>query len=214
VTVPRNRKLAPECRATADPRWRALAAHEVEGAVTTRERTFVDCARSLPFDEGLAVADSALRCGVSRARLVAAAEAVRGPGRTKCLRVARSAEGRAANPFESVLRAIALDVGLRLEPQHEIGDDDFYARVDLGDPERRLVLEADGFAWHGDRKALMRDCWRYTGLVLRGWVVLRFTWEDVMLDPDRVRDCLVRALDLRAPRVLPGRSDGRAQPPL
>jgi very-short-patch-repair endonuclease len=215
VTVPRNRKLPRECREKADPRWGVLAPDEVDGAVTTRERTFVDCARSLPFDEGLAVADSALRSGMRKAQLVTAAESVRGPGRRKCLRVAHAADGRAANPFESVLRATVLDVkGLRVEPQHEIADGDFYARVDLGDPGRRLVLEAEGFEWHGDRKALMRDCRRYTGLVLRGWIVLRFSWEDVMLDPERVRDCLVRVLAVRPPRLLPphGRSDGREQP--
>lgn len=215
VTVPRNRKLPPERRENVEARWSALAAGDVEGVVTTRERTFVDCARSLPFDEALAVADSARRCGMTKNQLVAAAEDVRGPGRQKCLRVANAADGRAANPFESVLRAIALDVkGLRLEPQCEVVDGDFYARVDLGDRRRRLVLEAEGFEWHGDRKALMRDCRRYTSLALRGWIVLRFSWEDVMLHPEWVRDCLVQVLGVRPPRVVPpaGPTTGRDGP--
>src|SRR4051812_34143960 len=43
-----------------------------------------------------------------------------------------------------------------------------------------------GFENHGTRAALKRDCRRYTGLAARGWVVLRFTWDEVMFDPGYV----------------------------
>ena len=39
----------------------------------------------------------------------------------------------------------------------------------------------------GSRKAHRRDCARYNLLVLRGWRVLRFTWEQVMHDQAYVR---------------------------
>jgi Protein of unknown function (DUF559) len=59
-----------------------------------------------------------------------------------------------------------------------------------GEVVRRIVLEADSFAWHGDRSALRWDARRYDNLVVRGWLVLRFAWEDVMHDQDYVRHTL------------------------
>lgn len=124
------------------------------------------------------------------------AAVVRGPGSGQVRRLARLADGRAANPFESVLRAIALGVpGLRLRPQHRIATEP-PAKVDLADEDLGLVLEADSFAWHGDRAALRADCRRYDLLVVAGWRVLRFSWEDVMHDQEFVCRVLVAAVAL------------------
>lgn len=74
-------------------------------------RTVLDCARALPFDRGLTVADSALReGGVSLWRVREEADELRGPGSAKARRVAAQASYVSANPLESVLRAIVLDV--------------------------------------------------------------------------------------------------------
>lgn len=67
-------------------------------------------------------------------------------------------------------------------PQLGIRDAEFFARVDLADPDARLVLEADSFTHHGHRDALSRDCLRYDEPVIRGWTVLPFAWERVMFD--------------------------------
>jgi very-short-patch-repair endonuclease len=160
-------------------------------------RTVLDCALTLPFDEALVVADSALRQeDLTATSLSEAAARLRGAGRVRATRIAAAASPLAANPFESVLRAIALEVpGLSVVPQVSIAAPGFFARPDLVDVERRLVLEADSHAWHSSRSALRRDCRRYNGLVLLGWTVLRFTWEDVMAYPDLVTDDLVRAVE-------------------
>jgi very-short-patch-repair endonuclease len=71
----------------------------------------------------------------------------------------------------------------------------FRGRPDLVDRSRRIVIEAESFEFHGKRKALKRDCERYTGLVVRGWRVVRFAWEHVMFEPDYVQDCLVALVD-------------------
>jgi very-short-patch-repair endonuclease len=110
-------------------------------------------------------------------------------------RVARAARPEAANPFESVLRAIALDVpGLSVEPQRVIHGRRVWARPDLVDEDLRIVLEADSFAWHGGREALDRDASRYNRLAVEGWLVLRFSWEAVMFRPDEVREVLLDAV--------------------
>jgi very-short-patch-repair endonuclease len=168
------------------------AQHVTREGVTSPAWTVIDCAKDLPFDEALAIADSALRHGdVTKAELLRLAEQVTSTGRRRALRVAQAADGRAANPFESVLRAIALDVrGLDVEPQVVISENGFLGRPDLVDVARRVVLEADSFDFHGRRRAMKRDCERYNGLVLCGWIVLRFTWEHVMFQPDYVAGCL------------------------
>ena len=63
-------------------------------------------------------------------------------------------------------------------------------RPDLVDVTRNLVLEADSFSWHGSRAALRQDCRRYNRLVIAGWRVLRFAWEDVMHERDQTRSVL------------------------
>ena len=192
VAVPKDRRLSTEARAAIEPIWTDLSHEDIEGLSTNRAKTLEMCGRRLPFDEALAIADSALRAGYPAETLREIAHVAKGPGSARLRRVASLADPRAANPFESVLRAIALDVtGLRVEPQLRIrGELDLDVRPDLVDRQRRLVLEADSFEWHGDRAALRRDARRYNLLVINGWTVLRFSWEDVMHNPGWVRSVL------------------------
>lgn len=200
VTVRAKRHLTEDQREGVALHWSDLAPHEVHQGVTTVERTLVDCLRSLPFDEALAIADSALRHrSISKARLVEVAAGLCGRGAAQARRVAREATHLAANPFESVTRAIGLEVvGLALEPQVVIKDRTGRGRADLVDRARRLVVECESHSWHSRRGALRRDCRRYTKLVLLGGRVLRFAWEDVMFHPDYVRECLEAAVGLVA----------------
>jgi len=164
----------------------------VDGWVTSTSRTFVDCCRDLPFDEALAIADSALRQrDLGKQQMLRLATAMRGSGRPRCLRVAAEATAKAENPFESVLRAIALGVsGLLVRPQVLLVARPVPVRPDLSDERLRLAIEADSFQWHGGRSALKRDCRRYNLLVTNRWWVLRYSWEDVMLDPEYVAESL------------------------
>jgi very-short-patch-repair endonuclease len=188
ITVPRNRKLPKSVRDEATVRYADLRPDEVESGVTTPLRTVVDCARALPFDEALTVADSALRAGdITLDDLRAVAAGLRGNGAGAVRRVARHADGRSANPLESVLRAIAVELGLGVVPQHAIADTGLFAVVDVAVPDLRLVLEAEGFEFHGSREQWRNDCRRFTRLAAHRWWVLRFTWEDVMHHPQHVR---------------------------
>ena len=51
--------------------------------------------------------------------------------------------------------------------------------ADFACADARLVVEADGFAFHSDRAAYRKDRERLNALERLGWRVLRFTWEDV-----------------------------------
>ncbi len=197
-TVPEQPHIAVS-RGRKAPRggWGPVQVHyadidpaDLAGIATGKVLTLLQCLRSLPYDEALAVADSALRADDVSALRQAAALA-RGRGAARVRAVARDARAEAANPFESCLRAIANQVpGLEVVPQVLIRSVTPWCRPDLVDGRLRMILEADSFAWHGDRQALARDAKRYNLLVADGWLVLRFTWEDVMFDPDYVRSVL------------------------
>ena len=197
VLVSLGRRLRPVFRRFAHVHIGDPSRLRVCEGVTDQALTLEQCLRRLPYDEALAVADSALRSGVGRRVLDRMAESARGPGSPKIRRVCRNADERAANPFESVLRAIAHDVpGLDVTPQVVIVDGDVTVRPDLVDERLWLVFEADSFEWHGKRSALASDTRRYNMLVVRGWIVLRFCYEDVMFHPDDVRQVLIAAVAL------------------
>ncbi|WP_416957344.1 DUF559 domain-containing protein [Nocardioides sp. T5] len=186
LMVRRGRKLSPEQRAGVSIHWANVADDQVVDGVTTPLRTVVDCARILPFDEALAIADSALRSGlVTRADLDAID--VRGAGADAVRLVLRHADRRAANPFESVLRALCVEAGIVVEPQAAVDLGTGTIHPDLVCHALRLAFEADSWSFHASRKAHRRDCARYNLLVINGWRVLRFTWEQVMHDQAYVR---------------------------
>jgi very-short-patch-repair endonuclease len=209
VTVPRHARPRPARGVTlhfsdVDPR-------DDHNGVTSPLRTVLDCALTLPFADALSIADSALRRDlISPEELLQAAPARSRAGRKRVIRVAESADGRAANPFESGLRAIVLEAGLNgFEPQHLIRSPFIAARVDLGDPNLRIAIEADSFTYHGTRDALVRDCHRYNELNHGGWLVLRFAWEHVMFEPGWVSSIV---LDICAERSA-GRNPARRYSP-
>ncbi|HQA14741.1 MAG TPA: type IV toxin-antitoxin system AbiEi family antitoxin domain-containing protein [Ornithinibacter sp.] len=188
VTVPRKRHVRKKQRHGIRPHHADLTAKDVEHGVTTPLRTVIDCARVLPFDEALVVADSALRArAVTRGELADAVRHLRGPGAVAARRVVKHADGRAANPFESVLRALCIEEGFELTPQVTIAETGLYAVVDLGSEALRLAVEADGFETHGTRGGLRKDCERHTLFAIYAYSSLRFAYEHVMFEPDWVR---------------------------
>jgi very-short-patch-repair endonuclease len=196
IIVPRGRKVTKSDQRELDVRWRKLPEREVDGWRTTPVRTVIDCATTFPLDEALAIADSALRAGVSRADLLAAAEALPGRGRDAAVDVVWYARREAANPFESVIRGISLGVpGLRLEPQAAVSVAGRTIHPDLVDCDLRIVVEADSHEFHTQRDQITRDCWRYDELALDGWLVLRVSWVQAMHRQDWVRSVLLRAAD-------------------
>jgi hypothetical protein len=65
----------------------------------------------------------------------------------------------------------------------------------------RLIVEVDGFATHGSRRAFRSDRRRDRLLALAGWRVVRFTWEDVTADAGHVAQVLRTLLLSTAPAI-------------
>ena len=70
-------------------------------------------------------------------------------------------------------------------------------RLDRAWPEAKLAVELDGARFHSDPEARQRDLARDAELATLGWVVLRFTYADVLRDPDGVRARVLAAYRMR-----------------
>ena len=186
----------PTCPVDASLHVATLRAYDVEGWATSKVRTVLDCAAELPFDEALAVADSALRHGDVTCEELEAAIGPHHPPEVR--RVVEHASPRAANPFESVLRAILVEAGILMVPQWATTIGGMTYHPDLADPLLGVAVEADSWTHHAGRREHDRDCRRYNALVVGGWVVLRFTWEHVMFAPHEVVATVRAATMLRA----------------
>jgi very-short-patch-repair endonuclease len=70
----------------------------------------------------------------------------------------------------------------------------FLAEVDFAYPALKLAIEVDGFGVHGTPRAMAKDFVRQNGLVPYGWRVLRFTWRQVVRQPEMVAGAIRQAL--------------------
>ena len=56
--------------------------------------------------------------------------------------------------------------------------------IDIAFPDRRIAIELDGYAFHSGADAFRTDVRRGNRLMADGWTVRRFTWDDLLADPD------------------------------
>ncbi len=176
---------SPRVGGAVEVRRAHLPRADRDGWSTSAVRTVLDCARDLPFADALAVGDAALRAGaVDRTTLLQAASAVGLEGQARV--VIEWADPRPANPFESALRALAVEAGLAVVPQYEVRVGGLLLHPDLADPLAGIAVEAESWTFHGGKDDHDRDCVRFNALMAAGWRVLRFTWEHVRFSPDYV----------------------------
>lgn len=160
-------------------------------ALTTPERTVLDCLRTSSADDAERLLAWALTRGVVSRDLVREA-AVDGYERwgTPVLReVLRRTRAGALSEAERLMHAVLRSGGITgwraNAPVHDATGRRI-AVVDVLFERRRLVLEVDGWAAHGSKDAFQNDRTRQNRLVAAGWTVLRFTWADLAERPDQV----------------------------
>jgi hypothetical protein len=71
-------------------------------------------------------------------------------------------------------------------------------RVDMAYVEERIIIEWDSLRWHGTPKSFQLDRQRDNLAQLAGWIVLRFTWEDITQRPSYVVGSTREALSRRS----------------
>lgn len=145
-------------------------------------------ARTQPRLIAVRAVESALRQQqLDRAQLVTLATKARGwPGGRRMQVAMALADPRSESLLETAGRLLLSDAGLvPAEVQLPIRDEDGHlaARADLGWPAQQVVVAFDGLTPHTARAAFRHDRRRQNALMNRGWLVLRFTWEDVFARP-------------------------------
>ena len=72
------------------------------------------------------------------------------------------------------------------------------AEIDFAHLGLHIAIEVDGRAFHSDRRSFERDRSRQNTLVVGGWLVLRFTWEQITERPDEAVEIVLAAAAQRA----------------
>lgn len=173
-------------------------------AVTSLPRTVVDLARTLTYEQAVAVADGGLALDVDPGMLTECLEqARRWHGAPQARRVIAFADGRSESVGESYSRIVMQQLDLPMPVlQHEIFDQNGYliGRCDFAWLERRTVGEFDGKVKYGRFRrpgesfedAVYREKLREDALRDQGWQVARWTWNDLR-QPRLIADRLTRA---------------------
>ncbi|WP_175439285.1 hypothetical protein [Streptomyces vilmorinianum] len=174
--------------------------------VTTPARTVGDLMRCGTREEAVVAADSALsrrtvrgirREPLVRAEDVAAALSPRRPGAAPARRWLTLTDPASGSPAETIARLHMRDAGLHPESQPLLlTRSGRPLRPDFLFREAGLVVEIEGYAFHGTRHAHERDIARFNALTDCPDVrrVLRFTATDVFHHPDRVTTTIRSAL--------------------
>jgi hypothetical protein len=171
--------------------------------VTNVARTIADLAAMLPPPRLEVVIDDALAARrTTLASLLAMAAARSGPGQRGSATLRGLIDARRgiwvapASELERRARRLWVDAGLP-EPAYEVdvGDDAWIGRVDCLWREQRVIVELDGRRFHGGSTARDADRRRDNQLHASGWVVLRFTWDDIVERPDEVVALVRSALE-------------------
>lgn len=98
--------------------------------------------------------------------------------------------------LEDAFAALLERAGLPLPvPQHIVHIGGQRRRIDFAYPDLRLAIELDGYEFHAAPGAFEADRIRSNELTLLGWRTVRFTWHQVVHQPDYVLRVL-RALVL------------------
>ena len=166
--------------------------------VTSPNRTLVDCAAVLTIDQLEDALDTALFRGLTSVpalqRYIRERRLEHRPGVGRlCRMLADRVDGTSHSKLERIFfRKLKESKLPRPTRQFQIGD----KFIDLSYPDKRLIIELDGVGSRFTASSLRADRRRQNKVVLalRGWTLLRFTWDDVVNNWAYVEDAIRQAL--------------------
>jgi very-short-patch-repair endonuclease len=203
VTVPAERHLAlPGVRLLREAAGPPDCTTIDDLPATTRPRTVFDRLRVLPRREAATLLDRALQQQwITKDDLIERVAARRRHRDVPRLRelvdgVRLGARSAAERLLIEEVRAAGL-TGWAANYPVRVGSV-VIAVADLAFPRLKLAIEVDGRAWHTSAERFQLDRTRQNRLVNAGWLVLRFTWDDLANRPRYVIATLRAALAQRA----------------
>ena len=210
ITVVASRKT--KVRGARVWRSRNLSSRDVTNRgglrLTNLARTMIDLAWVLDDGWLRACFDSAVRQNRAIVSWLWRALSNHGPGRRGIgrLRTLLQEYRRTDEVPDSALESLALELAGRTghKPQlhyNVLNGAHHVAEVDLAWPKLRLGVECDGWKHHGTRAAFVRDRARDRALFNLGWSVLRYSWDDVVHNPDVFLDELVQSHEQRVQSI-------------
>jgi hypothetical protein len=201
VIVPSHRRaqhrLIPHVNALDAAAIRTVSGFRVTDPMTS----LADALRVLPPREAASVFawHAALRL-IDEEEFAVAITGLAGRRGVRAVRpLAAMARSGAASELEFRVHELLASAGLTgWEPNVEVlGADGRAHLVDALFRRERLIVELDGYAFHGDRDAFERDRAKNNALLAAGYRVLRFTWSAVTEHEDRTAATIRQALGLR-----------------
>jgi very-short-patch-repair endonuclease len=172
--------------------------------VTTVSRSVVDTLRVEPHFVGQPVLDRALlRAWLTVDDLATSVHQFagrRGVGRLRMHlgRVRTGARSEAERRLHHLLEDAKL-VGWSADFKVYDSGGALMAVLDVAFAARKVAVEVDGLAFHSDPERFQRDRTRQNWLVNQGWIVLRFTWDDLTERPAIVIATIRRTLSRQDP---------------
>ena len=166
-------------------------------AATMPSRTAIDCARTAPRADALALLDASLRTGLVAPPVLCTQLDLQSGARgiVAARELVALADGRAESPMESRSRLRCLDGGLPSpELQIEVRSGRRRYRIDLGWRRQKVGLEYDSLAFHGDHATLRYDRERHNWLTAQGWTMVYATARQILSVPDELIAQLAYAL--------------------
>ncbi len=163
--------------------------------VTREARTLVDLCAVCPEAVVAKALDDAIRRRLVRYKLIEQVVAEL-PANYKGVRLMRSLlharapeEKRTASDFEALFCRLVRKAGLP-KPRLNIDVHDehgrYVARPDARWDEHALAVFLDGFAYHSSRPEFAKDRRQANELTRLGWRVLRYTWDHLTGESDRI----------------------------
>ena len=126
------------------------------------------------------------------------------------LDLSRASEPEQRLYYDVISPTIAPEADKFVLPQYVIHEDlGNTRRIDFAvvTVNTKLAIELDGYTYHAEgivtREKFSDDLYRQNQLMIQGWKVLRFSWDDVLHKPERCRDTLRRAI-VSDPDLHPG----------
>ena len=187
---PSNERLGPDVCGHTMPYTDADLMVMGNLRVTSLERTVVDCAMMLNYQQALVLMDHALRLGADLSLIHDMAEGFQGRRGIRNLRKAlANADPRSESAGETLTRELISRLKLPApEPQVEVTTRAGRYRLDFAWKEKKVALEFDGKTKYFDYKptadVLFLERQRENALTEDGWKFVRVKWQDLFREQE------------------------------